>query len=51
MSNCSQDPAIRTRGILGADMSINIRRETTADQDAIRHVNRLAFGQDDEART
>jgi len=31
-------------------MSINIRRETTADQDAIRHVNRLAFGQDDEAR-
>jgi putative acetyltransferase len=27
-----------------------IRRETTADHDAIRHVNRIAFGQDDEAR-
>ena len=27
-----------------------IRHETTADHEAIRHVNRLAFGQDDEAR-
>ena len=26
-----------------------IRRETTADHEAIRHVNRLAFGQDEEA--
>jgi putative acetyltransferase len=31
-------------------MSISIRPEATADQDAIRHVNRLAFGQDEEAR-
>jgi putative acetyltransferase len=31
-------------------MNINIRAETAADLDAIRHVNRLAFGQDDEAR-
>ena len=31
-------------------MSALIRPETSADQDAIRHVNRLAFGQDDEAR-
>ena len=31
-------------------MSIIIRPESTADHDAIRHVNRLAFGQDDEAR-
>jgi putative acetyltransferase len=31
-------------------MSIIIRPESTADQDAIRHVNRLAFGQDEEAR-
>jgi putative acetyltransferase len=31
-------------------MSINIRAETAADHDAIRHVNRLAFGQDDEVR-
>jgi putative acetyltransferase len=31
-------------------MSIKIRPESTADQDAIRHVNRLAFGQDEEAR-
>jgi putative acetyltransferase len=27
-----------------------VRPESTADQEAIRHVNRLAFGQDDEAR-
>src|SRR5215471_16638378 len=27
-----------------------IRPETSADHEAIRHVNRLAFGQDDEAR-
>ena len=31
-------------------MSVTIRPETTADLDAIRHVNYLAFGQDDEAR-
>jgi aminoglycoside 6'-N-acetyltransferase I len=31
-------------------MSIIIRREATADEDAIRQVNRLAFGQEDEAR-
>ena len=31
-------------------MSIIIRPESTADEDAIRHVHRLAFGQDDEAR-
>ncbi len=31
-------------------MSIIIRPESTADEDAIRHVNRLAFGQDEEAR-
>src|SRR5262249_50877185 len=31
-------------------MSLLIRPETAADWDAIRHVNRLAFGQDDEAR-
>ena len=31
-------------------MSIIIRPESTADQEAIRHVNRLAFGQDGEAR-
>jgi putative acetyltransferase len=31
-------------------MSIVIRPESTADEDAIRQVNRLAFGQDDEAR-
>jgi len=30
-------------------MAIMIRPETAADQDAIRHVNRLAFGQDEEA--
>jgi hypothetical protein len=29
-------------------MSILIRPETAADLDAIRHVNRLAFGQEDE---
>jgi predicted N-acetyltransferase YhbS len=28
---------------------MTIRPETTADHEAIRHVNRLAFGQDDEA--
>jgi putative acetyltransferase len=31
-------------------MSIIIRPESTADLEAIRSVNRLAFGQDDEAR-
>jgi putative acetyltransferase len=31
-------------------MSLVIRPETTADLEAIRHVNRLAFGQDAEAR-
>jgi putative acetyltransferase len=31
-------------------MSIIVRPESTADEDAIRHVNRLAFGQDEEAR-
>jgi putative acetyltransferase len=31
-------------------MSVLIRSETAADQEAIRLVNRLAFGQDDEAR-
>ncbi len=31
-------------------MNVVIRSETTADLEAIRHVNRLAFGQDTEAR-
>jgi putative acetyltransferase len=31
-------------------MNLSIRPETNADHKAIRHVNRLAFGQDDEAR-
>ena len=31
-------------------MSVLIRTETAADQEAIRHVTRLAFDQDDEAR-
>ena len=31
-------------------MSVTIRPETSADHEAIRYVNRLAFGQDDEAR-
>jgi putative acetyltransferase len=31
-------------------VNINIRAETAADLDAIGHVNRLAFGQDEEAR-
>jgi putative acetyltransferase len=31
-------------------MNIDIRAETVADLDAIRYINRLAFGQDDEAR-
>src|SRR5213079_1099748 len=31
-------------------MTITIRPETSADHEAIRHVNRLAFGQDEEAR-
>jgi putative acetyltransferase len=31
-------------------MSVLIRLETAADHEAIRQVNRLAFGQDDEAR-
>ena len=30
-------------------MTYTIRHETPADHEAIRHVNRLAFGQDDEA--
>jgi putative acetyltransferase len=30
-------------------VKFNIRRETIADHDAVRHVNRLAFGQDEEA--
>jgi putative acetyltransferase len=29
---------------------MNVRPEVPADHEAIRHVNRLAFGQDDEAR-
>ncbi len=40
---------------LGADgeepgVALIVRAETTADHEAIRHVNRLAFGQGDEAR-
>jgi putative acetyltransferase len=31
-------------------MSLNIRPETGTDHEAIRQVNRLAFGQEDEAR-
>ena len=31
-------------------MNVVIRPESAADHEAIRHVNRLAFGQDDEAR-
>jgi putative acetyltransferase len=31
-------------------LNLNIRPETAADHHAIRHVNRLAFGQDEEAR-
>jgi putative acetyltransferase len=31
-------------------MSVLIRPETTADHEAVRHVHRLAFGRDDEAR-
>ena len=31
-------------------MNLHIRTETIADHEAIRHVNRLAFGQDAEAR-
>ncbi len=31
-------------------MTVLIRLETTTDHEAIRHVNRLAFGQDAEAR-
>jgi putative acetyltransferase len=31
-------------------MDVLIRRETAADLDGVRHANRLAFGQDDEAR-
>lgn len=31
-------------------MTLIIRPETSADHQAIRHVNRLAFGQDAEAR-
>jgi putative acetyltransferase len=32
------------------NMSALIRPETSADHESIRHVNRVAFGQDDEAR-
>ncbi|HEY7423949.1 MAG TPA: GNAT family N-acetyltransferase [Gemmataceae bacterium] len=39
--------ALQRGGIVAADCLI--RPETTADHEAIRHVNRLAFGQDDEA--
>jgi putative acetyltransferase len=39
---------IQGRGVEA--MNINIRAQTAADLDAIRHVNRLAFGQDAEAR-
>src|SRR5262245_36987197 len=31
-------------------MNATVRPETAADYDGIRHVNRLAFGQDDESR-
>src|SRR3954467_9586625 len=31
-------------------MNVHIRAEVAADHDAIRRVNRLAFGQDEEAR-
>ncbi len=31
-------------------MSIIVRPESTADEDAIRHVNRLASSQEEEAR-
>jgi putative acetyltransferase len=31
-------------------MNLLIRPETCADHESIRHINRLAFGQDDEAR-
>jgi putative acetyltransferase len=31
-------------------MNILVRPETSADHESIQHVNRLAFGQDDEAR-
>lgn len=30
-------------------MTPTIRPETAADYEAVRHINRLAFGQDDEA--
>src|SRR5262245_33137273 len=40
--------ALQRGGIVAADCSI--RPETAADHEAIRHVNRLAFGQHDEAR-
>src|SRR5215468_871227 len=40
--------ALQRGGIVAADCSI--RAETPADHEAIRHVNRLAFGQHDEAR-
>jgi predicted N-acetyltransferase YhbS len=31
-------------------MTLIIRPETSAEHESIRHVNRLAFAQDDEAR-
>jgi predicted N-acetyltransferase YhbS len=34
---------------LGGPMTPTIRHEATTDHEAIRHVNRLAFGRDDEA--
>jgi putative acetyltransferase len=40
--------ALQRGGIVAADCLI--RPETAADHEAIRHVNRLAFGQHDEAR-
>jgi putative acetyltransferase len=39
--------ALQRGGVVAADCSI--RPETAADHEAIRHVNRLAFGQQDEA--
>src|SRR5205814_9796860 len=41
-------PIVRCQGY--EPRSMLIRPETTADHEAIRHVNRLAFGQDAETR-
>jgi len=50
----TMQPGIRDSAPRSADqegtMSLHIRQETPADQDSIRHVNRVAFGQDEEAR-